>query len=114
MRQAGLPPMMMSRGNLRNLYWSIAQLITHHTSNGCHLCPGDLLATGTISGPNEGSEGCLLEKKQTGEIVRLPTGEVRAFLEDGDRVTFRAYAQREGSARIGFGECAGTVFEAVQ
>lgn len=113
MRQAGVSPMLMSRGNLKSLYWSIAQLITHHTSNGCNLCPGDLLATGTISGPNEGSEGCLLEKKQSREIVRLPTGEVRTFLEDGDRVTFRAYAEREGSARIGFGECAGNVFEAV-
>jgi fumarylacetoacetase len=102
----------MSRGNLRDLYWTPAQLVTHHASNGCNLRTGDLLATGTISGSNEGSEGCLLEMKHRAEPVCLPTGEVRAFLEDGDRVTFRAYAQREGLPRIGFGECTGTIVSA--
>jgi fumarylacetoacetase len=109
MRKAGLEPVRMSRGNLRDLYWTAAQLLTHHASNGCNLRPGDLLATGTISGPEEGSEGCLLEMKHRGEPVRLPSGEARTFLEDGDRVTFRAYAAREGLPRIGFGECAGTI-----
>jgi fumarylacetoacetase len=113
MRQAGMEPMRMSRGNLRDLYWTPVQLLTHHASNGCNLRSGDLLATGTISGPNEGSEGCLLEMKHRAEPVRLPSGEVRTFLADGDQVTFRAYAAKEGLPRIGFGECSGMVMAAV-
>ena len=109
MRASGQPAIKVSRGNLRDLYWSLAQLVTHHASNGCNLRPGDLLATGTISGPDEGSEGCLLEMKHRAEPLRLPTGETRVFLEDGDEVTFRAFAQREGLPRIGFGGCAGIV-----
>ena len=109
MRRAGAQPVRITQGNLRDLYWTPAQLVTHHASNGCNLRTGDLLATGTISGPNPGSEGCLLEMKHRGEPLRLPTGENRTFLEDGDRVTFRAYAQREGLPRIGFGECTGTI-----
>jgi fumarylacetoacetase len=109
MREAGLEPEWISRSNLRDLYWTPAQLLTHHASNGCNLRPGDLLATGTISGPEEGSEGCLLEMKHRREPVHLPTGETRSFLENGDRVTFRAYALREDLPRIGFGECAGTI-----
>ncbi len=98
MRDERLAPMRMSRGNLRDLYWSLAQLLTHHASNGCNLRPGDLMATGTISGPEEGSEGCLLEMKHRAEPIVLPTGEPRTFLEDGDQVTFRAYA-RERACR---------------
>jgi fumarylacetoacetase len=109
MRQTGVAPVLMSRGNLRDLYWTPAQLLAHHASNGCNLRPGDLLATGTISGPNEGSEGCLLEMKHRTNPIRLPTGEGRAFLEDGDEVTLRAYALKEGLPRIGFGECTGTI-----
>jgi fumarylacetoacetase len=109
MREAGTEPALTTRGNLRDLYWTAAQLVTHHSSNGCNLRTGDLLASGTISGPEEGSEGCLLEMKHRAEPLKLATGEVRRFLEDGDRVTFRAYAQREGLPRIGFGECTGTV-----
>jgi fumarylacetoacetase len=109
MRQVGAVPMLLSRANLRDLYWTIAQLLTHHASNGCNLRPGDLLATGTISGPGEGSEGCLLEKKLSAEPIRLLSGEVRAFLDDGDQISFRAYAQTPGLPRIGFGECAGTI-----
>jgi fumarylacetoacetase len=112
MRESGVAPMLVSRGNLRDLYWSIAQLVTHHASNGCNLRPGDLLATGTISGPDEGSEGCLLEMKHRAQPLRLPTGESRVFLEDGDQVTFRAHTQAEGLPRIGFGECTGTVIAA--
>jgi fumarylacetoacetase len=108
MRQSGVAPMRLSRANLRDLYWTIAQLVTHHASNGCNLRTGDLLATGTISGPDEGSEGCLLEKKLNGEI-RLPSGEVRSFLDDGDQISFRAHAHRPGLPRIGFGECTGTI-----
>jgi fumarylacetoacetase len=113
MRQIGAEPMLLSRSNLRELYWSIAQLLTHHASNGCNLRPGDLLATGTISGPQEQSEGCLLEKQHNQEPISLPSGEVRTFLEDGDRVTFRAHSQRPGLPRIGFGECTGSIVGAI-
>ena len=113
MLQEGLPPARVSQGNMRDLYWSLAQLLTHHASNGCNLRPGDLLATGTISGPDEGSEGCLLEMKHRAQPLRLPTGETRVFLHDGDQVIFRAFAQREGLPRIGFGECSGIVTAAL-
>jgi fumarylacetoacetase len=109
MRDEGIASMSVSNGNLRDLYWSIRQMVTHHASNGCNLRPGDLLATGTVSGPDEGSEGCLLEMKHRSSPLKLPTGETRTFLEDGDQVTFRAYAQKSGSPRIGFGECSGVV-----
>jgi fumarylacetoacetase len=112
MRDAGIAPERISRGNLRDLYWSLAQMLTHHTSNGCNLRAGDLLATGTISGPDEGSEGCLLEMRHRANALRLASGEQRTFLEDGDRVILRSYAQRPGLPRIGFGECAGLVIEA--
>lgn len=113
MRDRNMEAVRLSRGNLRDLYWSIGQLVTHHASNGCNLRPGDLLATGTISGPEEGSEGCLLEMKHRSEPVRLPSGETRGFLEDGDEITFRAYAQREGMPRIAFGTCSGTIIAAI-
>lgn len=109
MREASVDRILVSHGNLRDLYWTIRQLVTHHASNGCNLRPGDLLATGTISGPDEGSEGCLLEMKHRGHPLALPNGETRTFLEDGDTVTIRGYAVREGLPRIGFGECIGTL-----
>jgi fumarylacetoacetase len=104
--------MQMSRSNLRDLYWTVSQLVTHHASNGCNLRPGDLLATGTVSGPEEGQEGCLLEKLREEDAVKLPSGEMRKFLEDGDTVLLRAYAEREGLPRIGFGNCVGAVMAA--
>ena len=110
MREAGLPPLRLSRGNLRNLYWTLAQLLTHHASNGCNLRSGDLLASGTVSGPLPEERGCLLELTQRGaDPIRLPTGEIRKFLEDGDEVILRGYCERDGFARIGFGECRGTI-----
>ena len=109
MREAGIAPVQLSKANLRDLYWSPGQLLTHHASSGCNLRPGDLLATGTISGLAEGSEGCLLEMKHRSEPLRLPSGETRTFLEDGDQVTFRGYCEKSGSPRIGFGECVGTI-----
>ncbi len=112
MRRAGLATVQLSRGNLRDLYWSLAQLLTHHASNGCNLMPGDLFATGTISGPEQGSEGCLLEMKHRAEPLKLPTGETRAFLEDGDEVTFHGYCEAPGLPRIGFGECTGRIVPA--
>ena len=112
MRKAGLAPVQLSKGNLRDLYWTIDQLLTHHASSGCNLRPGDLFATGTISGPELGSEGCLLEMRHRTEPPRLPTGETRSFLEDGDQVTFRGYCQAPGLPRIGFGECTGRIIPA--
>ncbi|MGA9465131.1 MAG: fumarylacetoacetase [Terracidiphilus sp.] len=109
MRAAGMDPFVVSRSNLKDLYWTLRQLVTHHASNGCNLRTGDLLATGTVSGPGDGSEGCLLEMKHRSTSVSLPTGEMRTFLEDDDHVAFRAFACKEGLPRIGFGECKGTI-----
>jgi fumarylacetoacetase len=109
MQQNGTAPLLLGSSNLRHLYWHLVQLLTHHASNGCNLRPGDLLATGTVSGPNAGSEGCLLELRPNSDPVRLPSGELRRFLEDGDLVTLRAYCQQSALPRIGFGECSGVV-----
>jgi fumarylacetoacetase len=110
MRDEGRPPMTVSRSNLRDLYWTLAQMVTHHTSNGCNLQPGDLIASGTVSGPEKENRGCLLERTWRGEEpLDLPTGEKRGFLEDGDEVILRGHCEREGFARIGFGECRGVV-----
>ncbi len=100
----------ISRSNLRNLYWTPAQLVTHHASNGCNLQPGDLLGSGTVSGPDDGARGCLLELTGNGrEPISLGPGERRGFLEDGDEVVLRGYCQRDGFVGIGLGECCGTV-----
>jgi fumarylacetoacetase len=110
MRDSGVSPFRLSRGNLKNLYWSIAQMVAHHTSNGCNLRAGDLLATGTVSGPDKESRGCLLELTRRGaDAVSLPTGEARTFLEAGDEITLRGYCERDGLPRIGLGECTGRV-----
>jgi fumarylacetoacetase len=109
MRNAGIAPAQISKGNLRDLYWSLDQLLTHHASSGCNLRPGDLLATGTISGPEQGSEGCLLEMKHRSQPLQLPTGETRTFLDDGDEVTLRGYCLAPGMPRIGFGQCRGII-----
>jgi fumarylacetoacetase len=85
-------------------------MIAHHASNGCNLRPGDLLASGTVSGPDKSSRGCLLELASRGqEPVTLSNGETRAFLQDGDEVIMRGWCEREGFRRIGFGECRGEV-----
>jgi fumarylacetoacetase len=103
----------ISKGNARDLYWTLAQMVTHHASNGCNLQPADLLGTGTVSGPTKDSTGCLLEMTQRGaEPIQLPGGEIRKFLEDGDEVIFRGYCEREGYPRIGFGECHGVILPA--
>jgi fumarylacetoacetase len=91
----------------------MAQMFTHHTSNGCNLRPGDLFASGTISGPSRDSRGCLLELTWRGtEPLTLPNGEARKFLEDGDEVILRAFCERAGRVRIGFGDCRGVVLPA--
>jgi fumarylacetoacetase len=110
MRDEKIAPVRLSHGNFRDLYWTIAQMVAHHASNGCNLQAGDLLGSGTVSGQSKDSRGCLLELTWRGtEPLQLPTGETRKFLEDGDEVIFRGYAEREGAARIGFGECRGVI-----
>jgi fumarylacetoacetase len=113
MRAANQPPHRLSQSNLVDLYWTPAQLIAHHTSNGCNLVPGDLLATGTVSGPDEGSASCLLELTQNGaRPVQFPNGETRTALEDGDEVILRGFCSREGFPNISLGECRGTIIPA--
>ena len=112
MRRAGTAPHPISRSDARNLYWSFAQQLAHHTVNGCPLRPGDLLASGTISGPEPGSYGSLLEITWRGaEPLALPSGETRTFLEDGDRLILAGYAEGDGY-RVGFGEVDGLVLPA--
>jgi fumarylacetoacetase len=109
MRAAGLPPVVISRTNSRHLYWNMAQQLAHHTSNGCSLRPGDLLASGTISGPTPDSYGSLLELTWGGaRPLVLPTGEERRFLEDGDRLALNGWGQGDGY-RVGLGEVAATI-----
>jgi fumarylacetoacetase len=113
MRAAKIAPFVLSRNSLRHLYWTPAQLLTHHASNGCNLRPGDLIASGTVSGPTRESRGCLLELAWRGtQPITLPTGETRAFLEDADEVIFKGWCEKDGWTRIGLGECRGTVLPA--
>lgn len=111
MRRGGSAAQRLSTGPATNLYWTLAQLVAHHTSNGCNLRPGDLLGTGTISGPLPGTFGSLMEISQNGrEAVRLPNGETRTFLEDGDEVVLSARAEHAGWRSIGFGTCSGRIW----
>lgn len=113
MRQAGLAPYRLSSGSMTAMYWTMAQLVAHHSSNGCDLRPGDLLGTGTLSGPSDASKASLLELSEGGKArISLPSGETRTFLEDGDEIIMTAFGERTGFARIGFGECRGTVLPA--
>jgi fumarylacetoacetase len=101
------------------MYWTLAQMLAHHTSNGCNMQPGDLFASGTISGSEPGTRGCLLESTWQGwgpdgkamprKPITLPSGETRTFLADGDEVTIRGWCEREGYRTIGFGECVGRI-----
>lgn len=124
MRERGLSPVQLSKGNFKNMYWTIAQMVAHHTSNGCNLQPGDLLGSGTISGPTRDARGCLLELTWDGDPfadppsvvpgtqrtpIELPTGETRKFLADGDEIIIKGHCEREGFRRIGFGECRGII-----
>jgi fumarylacetoacetase len=110
MREQGAAPAELCRSNLRDLYWTPAQLLAHHASNGCNLRPGDLLGSGTVSGETKESRGCLLERTWRGtEPLTLPTGESRRWLQDGDEVILRGSCDRPGFTRIGLGECRGIV-----
>lgn len=124
MRQRNMPAVRLSHGTFRDMYWSFAQMIAHHTSNGCSLMAGDLLASGTVSGPTRDSRGSMIELTWDGDPwaspqknapgsartpITLPTGEARKFLEDGDEVIFKGWCEGEGARRIGFGECRGTI-----
>ncbi|CAN5748070.1 fumarylacetoacetase [soil metagenome] len=114
MRSENIEPHLLSRSNLKDLYWTIGQMLTHHASNGCNLQTGDLMATGTVSGQEDSERGCLLEMTKRGaEPVTLPSGETRKFLEDGDEIIMKGFCEREGFRRIGFGECRGRIVPAV-
>lgn len=127
MAKRSMSPVRLSKGNFRHMYWTFAQMVAHHTVNGCNLQPGDLLASGTISGPTRDSRGSMIELTWDGDPfanppklvpgtqrtpIELPTGEKRTFLADGDTVIMKAYCEREGYRRIGFGECRGTILPA--
>ena len=114
MQQRGEGEVLLSRGGFAGMYWTLGQLLAHHASNGCNLRPGDLIASGTVSGPERGERGCLLELTWRGaEPLTLPNGETRRFLEDGDEVILRGWCEREGSVPIGLGECRGRIEPAV-
>ena len=113
MRDQGLAPTLVSRGSFRDMFWTPAQMLAHHASNGCNMQIGDLLASGTVSGPTKDSRGCLLERTWRGtEPIALADGTERKFLQDGDEVIMRGYCEKAGRPRIGFGECRGIVLPA--
>lgn len=106
---------LLSRASFKDMYWTLGQMLAHHTSNGCRMRPGDVIASGTISGPEKSNRGCLLELTWKGtEPVQLPDGTSRKFLEDGDEVILTAYCEKEGAVRIGLGRCSGVVTGAGQ
>jgi fumarylacetoacetase len=108
-------PVRISQGYFDSMYWTLAQMVAHHTSNGCLIDPGDLIGSGTVSGPEKESRGCLLELTRGGaEPLRLHNGEERRFLEDGDEVILRGWCEAAGFRRIGLGECRGEVLPAVE
>jgi len=114
MRDAGVRPHVLSRGEAASaMYWSAAQIVAHHSSNGCNLQPGDLIGTGTLSTAEESGLGSLLEISKGGKApITLPTGETRTFLEDGDELTLSARCETDGAVSIGFGSCTGTILPA--
>jgi fumarylacetoacetase len=113
MRRAALAPLRLTQTSSALLYWTVAQMVAHHTSNGCNLQIGDLVGSGTVSGPDHSSWGSLLELTARGrEPIALPSGEKRSFLEDGDEIIFRGFCAKPGFARIGFGECRAVILPA--
>jgi fumarylacetoacetase len=115
MRAQGRSAVRVSASSFADAYWTPAQLLAHHASNGCNLQPGDLMGSGTQSGPDAGQGGSLLELSQGGKLpFALADGETRTFLEDGDCVILRGFCEAEGARRIGFGDCAGTLLPAIE
>lgn len=113
MAEQGLAPQRLTLSNTQHMYWTVAQMVAHHSVNGCQLQAGDLFGSGTLSGPKEGQFGSLLEITEGGKKpIELASGEVRKFLEDGDEIILRGRCRREGFASIGFGECRGKVVPA--
>jgi fumarylacetoacetase len=113
MRSAGMAPTRISLGSFADMYWTMSQMLAHHSSTGCVMRPGDLLASGTISGPTKESRGCMLERTWRGtEPVKLGDGTERRFLQDGDEVTITGWCEADGLPRIGFGQCRGVVVPA--
>jgi fumarylacetoacetase len=113
MRRAGVAPQRLTQTSFATTYWTVAQMVAHHASNGCNLAIGDLLGSGTVSGPEKSSWGSLLELSARGrEPIAMPTGEQRGFIEDGDEIIFRGFCAKQGFARIGFGECRAVILPA--
>ncbi len=113
-RNASISPTRLSSTSFRHQYWSVAQMVTHHTVGGCALNAGDLFGSGTISGPGAGEAGAIIEVTRGGQQpIALDTGEERRFLEDGDAVLLRGWCEKDGAARIGFGESRGLVLPAI-
>jgi fumarylacetoacetase len=113
MRRAGVAPQHLTQTSFATTYWTVAQMVAHHASNGCNLAIGDLLGSGTVSGPEKSSWGSLLELSARGrEPIAMPTGEQRGFIEDGDEIIFRGFCVKQGFARIGFGECRAVILPA--
>jgi len=113
-RAAGAGPSRLSATSFRHQYWSVAQMVAHHTVGGCSLNPGDLFGSGTISGPGPGEAGAMIELTRGGQApVALADGDTRAFLQDGDAVMLRGWCEKPGAARIGFGESRGMVLPAM-
>jgi fumarylacetoacetase len=113
MRLEGTAPQQITQTSFATTYWTVAQMVAHHASSGCNLLTGDLLGSGTVSGPERSSWGSLLELTARGkEPIALPTGEQRGFIEDGDEIIFRGFCAKPGFARIGFGECRAVILPA--
>ena len=103
----------ITRSHLKHLYWTFGQMLAHHSSNGCNMNPGDLIGSGTISGPTDESRACITEITEAGKKpLKLSSGESRTALEDGDEITLSAWAKKEGHVSIGFGQCVGTILSA--
>ncbi len=115
LRSAKMPaPIRVSQSDFASLYWTLGQMIAHHTSNGCPLRPGGLMGSGTVSGPEKQNQGCLLEMARRGaDPLQLPSGETRSFLEDGDEVILKGWCAASGFRRIGLGECRGRILPAL-
>ena len=113
MREKNIEPTLISRGSFKDMFWTPAQMLAHHASNGCNMQVGDLLASGTVSSTTKDSRGCLLERTWRGsEPITLGDGTERKFLNDGDEVIMRGFCTKPGYPRIGFGECRGIVLPA--